>query len=177
MNAAIAHCVIGAKSSSERASGANPPSGIVVNTNNRITDADFPDHLSFDWGDTYRVIRAGKLLGDRRYHTRDSFVEIQTDTVSEAARVLLPLVARDLWYAGEPAAEGTPERRRQVALERLAAWNGAMSEHTSSWHLGGDGVWTRHSTDDSGRPLDDLQVARIQRTTHRSRSTRTAKRR
>jgi penicillin amidase len=108
----------------------NPPSGIVVNTNNRITDAAFPDHLSFDWGDTYRVIRAGKLLGDRRYHTRDSFVEIQTDTVSEAARVLLPLVARDLWYAGEPAAEGTPERRRHVALERLAAWNGAMGEHT-----------------------------------------------
>ncbi len=31
MNAAIAHCVIGAKSSSERASGANPPSGIVLN--------------------------------------------------------------------------------------------------------------------------------------------------
>ena len=37
----------------------DPPSGIVVNTNNRITDAAFPDHLSFDWGDTYRIIRAG----------------------------------------------------------------------------------------------------------------------
>ena len=44
----------------------DPPSGIVVNTNNRITDAAFPDHLSFDWGDTYRIIRAGKLLGDRQ---------------------------------------------------------------------------------------------------------------
>ena len=30
----------------------DPPSGIVVNTNNRITDAAFPDHLSFDWGDS-----------------------------------------------------------------------------------------------------------------------------
>ena len=38
---------------------------------------------------------------------RDSFVEIQTDTVSEAARVLLPLIARDLWYSGEPAAAGS----------------------------------------------------------------------
>ncbi len=108
----------------------DPPSGIVVNTNNRITDAAFPDHLSFDWGDSTRIIRASKLLGDRTYHTLDSFVEIQTDTVSEAARVLLPLIARDLWYSGEPAASGTAERRRQVALERLADWNGEMSEHT-----------------------------------------------
>ena len=107
----------------------DPPSGIVVNTNNRITDAAFPDHLSFDWGDSTRIIRASKLLGDRQYHTLDSFVEIQTDTVSEAARVLLPLIARDLWYSGEPAASGSAERRRQVALERLADWNGEMSEH------------------------------------------------
>ncbi len=109
----------------------DPPSGIVVNTNNRITDAAFPDNLSFDWGDTYRIIRAGRLLGDRRVHSRDSFVEIQTDAVAEDARVLLPLVARDLWYAGEPAAAGTVERRRQDALERLANWNGEMSEHTA----------------------------------------------
>ena len=108
----------------------DPPSGIVVNTNNRITDAAFPDHLSFDWGDGFRIIRASKLLGDRTYHTLDSFVEIQTDTVSEAARVLLPLIARDLWYSGEPADTGTAEHRRQEALERLADWNGEMSEHT-----------------------------------------------
>ena len=55
---------------------------------------------------------------------------MQADTVSEAARVLLPLIARDLWYAGQPAAADSAERRRQVALERLANWNGEMSEHT-----------------------------------------------
>jgi penicillin amidase len=43
--------------------------------------------------------------------------------------VLLPLIARDLWYSGEAAAAESAERRRQVALERLAAWNGEMSEH------------------------------------------------
>ena len=107
----------------------DPPSGVVVNTNNRLTDAAFPDHLSFDWGDSFRIVRAGRLLGDRQFHSRDSFVEIQTDAVSEAARTLLPLIARDLWYSGEPAASGTAERQRQVALERLANWNGEMSEH------------------------------------------------
>lgn len=75
--------------------------------------------------------------------------------------------------------------RRVEALVRLvdpdhvaeigSLFDEAMSEHTSSWHLGGDGVWTRHSTDDAGRPLDDLQQSRIQRTAHRS--TRSVKRR
>ena len=108
----------------------DPPGGIVANTNNRITDAAFPDHLSFDWGDSHRIVRATRLLNARAYHSLTSFIEVQTDTVSEAARVLLPLIARDLWYSGEPAAEGTNARRRQTALERLANWNGEMSEHT-----------------------------------------------
>ncbi len=108
----------------------DPPGGLVVNTNNKLTDAPFPDHLSFDWGDSHRIVRAERLLNARAYHTRDSFIEIQTDTVSEAARTLLPLIARDLWYSGEPAAVGTAERRRQAALERLANWTGEMSEHT-----------------------------------------------
>ena len=107
----------------------DPPSGIVVNTNNRLTDASFPNHLSFDWGDTFRIARASWLLGAREFHTLDSFIEIQTDIVSEAARTLLPLIARDLWYKDAAAAAGTPEAQRQLALERLANWNGAMSEH------------------------------------------------
>ena len=107
----------------------DPPGGIVVNTNNRVADAPFPRHLSFDWGDSHRIERAARLLNARAYHTLASFVEIQTDAVSEPARTLLPLIARDLWYSGEPAAPGTAERRRQVALERLANWTGEMSEH------------------------------------------------
>jgi penicillin G amidase len=108
---------------------ADPPSGIVVNTNNRITDALYPDNLSFDWGDTVRIVRAARLLGAREFHTLDSFIEIQTDVVSEAARTLLPLIARDLWYSDAAAEEGSRAERRRLALERLADWNGAMSEH------------------------------------------------
>ncbi len=107
----------------------NPPSGIVVNTNNRTTDAAFPNHVSFDWGDTQRILRAERLLNAREYHTLDSFVEIQTDTVSETARFLLPLIARDLWWSGQPTADDAVARQRQFALERLAGWNGEMSEH------------------------------------------------
>jgi penicillin amidase len=107
----------------------NPPGGIVVHTNNPVSDAPFPNHVSFDWGDAHRILRAERLLNGRQYHTLQSFIDIQTDTVSEAARVLLPLIARDLWYSDEPAAEDPAERRRQIALELLADWNGEMSEH------------------------------------------------
>lgn len=106
-----------------------PPSGIVANTNNKTTDRPFPKHLSFEWGDTYRFLRLKQLLNAREVHTRDSFIEAQLDTGSFAATALLPLVARELWFTGEAAPAGTPERQRQIALELLARWNGQMDEH------------------------------------------------
>ena len=106
-----------------------PAGGIVGNTNNRILDAPFPDHLSFFWGDTQRVQRWQFLMQSREVHTRDSFIETQLDTISPTARTLLPLVGADLWFTGEAAPEGTPERNRQRALDLLAEWNGEMNEH------------------------------------------------
>lgn len=107
----------------------NPIGGIVGNTNNKIVDRPFPLHLSFDWGDTQRIQRWQKLMQSRQVHTRDSFIETQLDTVSPAARTLLPLIGADLWFTGEAAPEGTPERQRQRALSLLANWNGEMNEH------------------------------------------------
>ncbi|MBR9840775.1 MAG: penicillin acylase family protein [Rhodobacteraceae bacterium] len=107
----------------------DPDGGIVGNTNNKIIDRPFPAHVSFDWGDSQRVMRWSQLMQGRQVHTRDSFIEAQLDTVSPAARTLLPLIGRDLWFTGEAAPEGTPERQRQRALELLADWNGEMNEH------------------------------------------------
>jgi penicillin amidase len=103
--------------------------GIVGNTNNKIIDRPFPLHVSFEWGDTQRVQRWQRLMQTREVHTRESFIEAQLDTVSVTARTLLPLVARDLWFTGEAAAEGTIERQRRRALDLLAEWNGEMNEH------------------------------------------------
>ena len=107
----------------------SPVGGILGNTNNKMLDRPFPLNVSFHWGDTQRVQRWRKLMQNREVHTRDSFVEAQLDTVSFTARSLLPLVARNLWFTGDAAPAGTPERLRQRALKMLADWNGEMDEH------------------------------------------------
>ena len=107
----------------------NPATGILGNTNNKTVDRPFPNHVSFDWGDTQRIARWLRLMQTREVHTRDSFIEAQLDTVSNAARTLLPLVGADLWFTDEASPAGTPDRRRAQALDMLAEWNGEMNEH------------------------------------------------
>ncbi|WP_128516528.1 penicillin acylase family protein [Tabrizicola thermarum] len=107
----------------------NPGSGLLGNTNNKTVDRPFPKHVSFDWGDTQRIQRWLTLMQAREVHTRESFIEAQLDTVNPTARALLPLIGADLWFTGEAAAEGSPERLRQRALILLAEWNGEMNEH------------------------------------------------
>ncbi|WP_299864294.1 penicillin acylase family protein [uncultured Roseobacter sp.] len=106
-----------------------PNGGILGNSNNKIVDRPFPNHVSFDWGDTQRVQRWQRLMQAREVHTRDSFIEAQLDTVSFTARSLLPLIGAELWFTGEAAPEGTPLRKRQRALTLLASWSGEMNEH------------------------------------------------
>ncbi|WP_127794106.1 RNA degradosome polyphosphate kinase [Agromyces sp. LHK192] len=69
--------------------------------------------------------------------------------------------------------------RRVEALVRLtdpdhldeieANFDLALDEGTASWHLAGDGTWTRHSSDAEGHPLLDLQESLMRRVAHRSR--------
>jgi penicillin amidase len=107
----------------------DPGGGIVGATNNRIVDTPFPAHVSFDWADSQRVQRWSRLMQEREVHSRESFIAAQLDTSATDARTILPLIGRDLWFTGEAAPEGTPERSRQMALELLAAWDGDMNEH------------------------------------------------
>jgi len=106
----------------------SPVGGLVANTNNKTVDRPFPNHVSYVWGDTQRIERLQKLLGSRKVHTRDSFIETQLDDVSFSARSLLPLVARNLWFTTSEAKDVTATMR-QTALALLADWNGEMNEH------------------------------------------------
>ncbi len=148
----------------------DPAGGILGNTNNKILDRPFPRHVSYHWGDTQRVQRWRRLMQGREVHTRESFIEAQLDTVSFTARSLLPLVGADLWFTGEAAAEGTPERLRQRALALLASWNGEMSEHLPEPLI--YAAWMRHLQDrlirdelgplaDAFRHLEPIFVERV----------------
>ncbi len=54
--------------------------------------------------------------------------------------------------------------------ELIELFDLAMSDDTSSWHLESDGTWSRHSLNDSGGPLVDLQEKTMQQTQRRRRA-------
>ena len=107
----------------------NLETGIIGNTNNKTTDADFPNHVSFEWGDSQRINRLKRLMEMRKVHTRESLIEAQLDTVSFTAQSLLPLIGKELWFTGEAGERGTLAWQRTTALSLLADWNGEMNEH------------------------------------------------
>ena len=105
------------------------PGDVLANTNNKLSDKNFPKHVSHFWGDTQRILRLQKLMQNREVHTRESFIEAQLDTVSPTARALLPIIGSELWYSQPMGEPGTKQRLRYEAVSMLASWNGEMSEH------------------------------------------------
>ena len=63
----------------------------------------------------------------REYHTLESFEEIQIDNISPSARILIPLLAKDLWYSQVLEIDNKFLNLRKEAIDLLAEWNGEMS--------------------------------------------------
>ena len=96
----------------------NPETGLVMHTNNKFVDQEFPNHFSFDWGDNYRIKRAQGLIDGRKTHSTESLIEAQNDAISEDARSLLPLIAGPFWF------QPNQEDQKAIALKMLGEWNG-----------------------------------------------------
>lgn len=94
----------------------DPPSGRLLNANERIAAPNYPVFLGQDWHDDLRARRARELLEATPRHTQETFAAMQVDTLSVFARDTLPRL-RAL-----AVAEGLP--RRAHAL--LADWHGDM---------------------------------------------------
>ncbi len=94
----------------------NPPSGIVVNANNRMIGDAYPYLLTADWNAGYRAERIAEVLAAQDGQDMRSTAALQQDTLSTAARRLIPLMVRI-----EP--RGETERR---ALSLLRAWDFTM---------------------------------------------------
>jgi penicillin amidase len=83
----------------------DPGRGYLVTANDRIHADDYPHLIGHDFHASDRAARITELLQDRTDHTVDTCRLIQNDTVSLAARTLLPRIsltdprARDLFQA------------------------------------------------------------------------------
>jgi penicillin amidase len=94
----------------------DPPSGRIVNTNERVSPPDFPVFMGRDWYGDWRAQRVRELLGSGRVSPED-FARMQVDVTSRFARAILPsLLAR-------PRQDGLAGQ----AAGLLAGWDGRMA--------------------------------------------------
>jgi penicillin amidase len=96
----------------------NPPSGAIATANNKLADHPF---LARDWIPPYRAERIQQLLGRADSFSADDMVEMQFDTVSLAARQLLPLLS---------SVKFQDSVVRDFA-EKLQRWDGRMASDQS----------------------------------------------
>ena len=96
-------------------------------TNNKLSNNEFPLHISYDLVSNHRFFRMQNLFAKREYHTFESFKEIQIDNISTSARILIPLLAKDLWYSQVLEIDNKFLNLRKEAIDLLAEWNGEMS--------------------------------------------------
>ena len=107
----------------------SPKSGTIINTNNRLVNSKFPNHITYDYGDTQRVIRLKKLISKRPIHTKESLIEYQQDIVSVTAQNILPIVASSLWAKKAKTTDHKFSTLEVIGLDLLANWTGEMSKY------------------------------------------------
>ena len=109
----------------------NPPNNTLFNTNNKLIEKEYPYHFSYDWSGNQRKLRMQDLFEERKFHSLESYKEIHADVTSASARIVLPLLAKNLWYTQSLDMTNSLVNLRKRALELLGEWNGEMSVHLS----------------------------------------------
>lgn len=94
----------------------NPPSGRIVNANNRVVGPDYPWFLTGDWDAPYRARRIEQVLAARPVQDTASSQALLGDTVDLAARELLEAMLT----------VAPTDPRAAEAVRRLSAWDGTM---------------------------------------------------
>ncbi len=81
---------------------------------------------------SFRDARLAALDDRQPIFSVDGAIAVQRDTVSAAARALLPLMAKELWFVRSTNAieETRTERFRSEILDKLAQWNGDMDRYS-----------------------------------------------
>ncbi len=96
----------------------DPPSGRLVNANDRIAPSDFPTFIGRDWFGDWRSRRIRELLNSSDHLTVADFARMQVDVRSSFAQQILPALLV------VPPATDDLARRAQALLKD---WDGSMT--------------------------------------------------
>ncbi|OTA14503.1 Peptidase S45, penicillin amidase [Xenorhabdus vietnamensis] len=116
----------------------NPASGFIVSANNEVSNQAYPHFISHDWASPARAQRITWLLGDRMAVSRnrithEDMIAIQRDTHDVNIAAFRHAAVNKIHPAG---------RRQQMAIDRLATWDGDMSRESVAATL--IISWSRH---------------------------------
>jgi len=98
--------------------GRDPAPGYLVNANNRLVGEDYPWLIAREWEAPYRARRIQEVLAARERHAVADMLALQNDTLSDAARDLLPIMLEQVGRVDGTAAQ---------AVERLRVWDLMMA--------------------------------------------------
>jgi penicillin amidase len=94
----------------------DPPSGVILNANNRLVGPDYPYLITARWPEGFRQMRLAELMAGAPMVTREASAEWQMDDLSTDARMLLALML-DIQ---------TADPRTQQAIDLLSGWDHRM---------------------------------------------------
>jgi penicillin amidase len=104
----------------------DPPSGIIVTANQRITGTDYPYHLTYSWAQPYRARRIYDLLSEKPKHTSEDFRRILGDVYSIAGVHFAKEVVKTL------RPKLTPEDEKlRATLDAFEKWDGRVNAESS----------------------------------------------
>ncbi len=98
----------------------DPPSGVIVTANARITRDGYPLEIATEWAGPYRTERIYRVLRQPRKFTAADMLALQNDVLSEIDRY----VAERLVYAVEHQPKASA--RAHKAAELLRQWDGRL---------------------------------------------------
>ncbi|MDI9409335.1 MAG: penicillin acylase family protein [Candidatus Pacebacteria bacterium] len=114
----------------------NPPSGVLINANNKVIGDDYPYLISKEWFEDYRARRIAEKIASQPRHSLADTIALQNDVESLAAREMLPR----LLAAASPTAPISPEA--DFAKRMLQSWNHRMERERPEPLI--FAAWIRH---------------------------------
>ncbi len=102
----------------------NPPTGIILTANNRITSPDYPYFITNDWDIGYRAKRIEQLLMAKPQFSPADVAQVQLDVTSIPAQQIAPLYLS--------AANGDNSAGARAAQTLLTGWDGSMPRSSAA---------------------------------------------